>query len=312
MMRAMTRKFFFPILFLFLATQSELAAAQVLADQAAWRADLAAWRTVHEKQVSAADGWLSLVALDWLKPGLNAVGSDTACPVRLPASAPAHLGLITVSGKTVQLLSPNGGFPAGLLIDGQPARDTQLSTSEAAPSTLTLGTLSLVVLERGNRFVVRIKDAGSPARSSFHGLNWFPPNPALVVAARWIPFHPPQVEQIPTPLGNPLELPAPGLAMFLLNGRVYQLEPVVEDPQSRSLFFILRDTTSTRATFAGGRFLHTGLPDHGLSEPGTLVIDFNRLENPPCAYSSLATCPLAPEQNRLDESIEGGEKRFIP
>jgi len=212
----------------------------------------------------------------------------------------------------VQLLSPAGGFPAGLTINGQPAREIALSTSDAAPSTLAIGSLSMVVMERAGRFVLRIKDSSSEARTAFHGLNWFPPDPKLVIEARWIPYKPPQIVQIPTALGNSLQMPAPGVVLFLLNGDPVQLEPVLEDPQARSLLFILRDATSTSSTYPGGRFLHTQIPDHGLDQPGSLVLDFNRLENPPCAYTPYATCPLPPEQNRLDTAIEAGEKRYTP
>jgi uncharacterized protein (DUF1684 family) len=87
---------------------------------------------------------------------------------------------------------------------------------------------------------------------------------------------------------------------------------VVEDPKGHTLLFILRDATSTTTTYPGGRFLHTQTPDHGLDQPGTVVLDFNRLENPPCAYTDLATCPLPQEMNRLSLAIEAGEKRYTP
>jgi uncharacterized protein (DUF1684 family) len=41
-----------------------------------------------------------------------------------------------------------------------------------------------------------------------------------------------------------------------------------------------------------------------------VILDFNRLYNPPCAYTPYATCPLPPEQNKLKVAIEAGEKRF--
>ncbi|MDR3791946.1 MAG: DUF1684 domain-containing protein [Terracidiphilus sp.] len=287
-------------------------AAQTLSDPDAWRSDLQNWRALHEKSVSAPSGWLSLTALDWLKPGINSVGSDPTSLVHLPATAPARVGLITVSSKTVQLLSPAGGFPAGLTVNGQPAREDVLSTSDSAPSTIAIGSISMVIMERAGRFVARVKDSGSPARAAFHGLNWFPPDPKLVVLARWIPYNPVQTAEIPTALGNSLRLPAPGVAVMMLDDEIVQIEPVVEDPQFRSLLFILRDTTSTSSTYPGGRFLHTQIPDHGLDQPGTLVLDFNRLENPPCAYTPYATCPLPPQKNRLGVSIEAGEKRYTP
>ena len=74
--------------------------------------------------------------------------------------------------------------------------------------------------------------------------------------------------------------------------------------------FIFRDETRTSDTYPAGRFLTTALPDHGLNQPGTVVLDFNQAHNPPCAYTPYATCPLPPQQNRLAVSIPAGEKRF--
>lgn len=310
------------------------------ADSAQWQQELAAWRTEREKEISAPDGWLTLAGLEWLKPGINSIGSAADNRIRLPGTAPDHLGLLTIIGNNpkagtrkaasakanprkaapakpgsphttvVELLAPAGGFPAELTIDGKPAQEGQLSVDDAKPSIVAWRGLSLVVLQRGDRYVLRIKDANSPDRAGFHGLNWYAPDPHYRVTARWIPFHPPQVEQIPTVIGTTLQLEAPGLAMFPLGGKILHLEPVLEDPSDKTLFFILRDPTSKTATYGGGRFLHTGLPDHGLDQPGNLTLDFNRLENPPCAYTNYATCPLPPEQNRLEIDLQAGEKRY--
>lgn len=196
------------------------------------------------------------------------------------------------------------------MMDGKPAREGTLLVENAKPSTITWRGLSLVVLKRGDRFVLRIKDADSPVRTGFHGLNWYPAEPRYRVTARWIPFKPPLVEEISTVIGTKLKLPAPGLAMFLIDDKVQHLEPVLEDPSGKTLFFILRDATSKTTSYGGGRFLHSGLPDHGLDQPGNLTLDFNQLENPPCAYTNYATCPLPPMQNQLDVAIEAGEKRY--
>jgi uncharacterized protein (DUF1684 family) len=299
------------------------------AEPAQWRQDLDAWRAQREKEISAPSGWLSLAGLVWLKPGINSVGAGADNQIRLPEQAPARLGLLTVIGKAasgdssnanssnadsgnsiIQLLAPAGGFPPELTMDGKPAREGSLVVDNANPTTIAWHGLSLVVLKRGDRYVLRIKDGDSPARTSFHGLNWYAPDPNYRVSARWIPFRPAQVEEISTVIGTTLKLPAPGLAVFLLGGKVLHLEPVVEDPSGKTLFFILRDETSKTATYGGGRFLHTGLPDHGLDQPGSLVLDFNQLENPPCAYTDYATCPLPPEQNQLGVALKAGEQRY--
>lgn len=292
-------------------------------DDAARQQDLAAWRAQREHTISAPDGWLTLIGLEWLKPGINSVGAAQGNTIRLRAKAPDRIALFTVSGHTptrkkakrkqiVQLLAPFGGFPRGLTLDGRPARDGELTVSDQKPSMLAWHGLTLVVLRRADRYVLRIKDADSPARASFRGLNWYAPDPRLRVTARWIPFTPPRIEKIPTVLGNTLDLPAPGIAEFTLEGQTLRLEPVIEGGEQDRLFFILRDSTSATTTYGGGRFLRTGLPTNGLGRPGQLTLDFNRLENPPCAYTPYATCPLPPEQNRLPVALEAGEQRYAP
>ena len=86
-------------------------------DAAAWQRSQAAWRSQYERELAAPDGWLTLVGLEWLKTGVNTVGSAPENTIRLAADAPAHAGILTVSGKApdsvIQLLAPQGGFPAG-------------------------------------------------------------------------------------------------------------------------------------------------------------------------------------------------------
>jgi uncharacterized protein len=279
--------------------------------EAKWRESLLAWRAARDREVSAPDGWLTLVGLDWLKPGANSVGAAADCQIRVRAQAPAHLGLLTVSGDVVQLLAPAGGFPADLTVDGAPAREGPLTVEGDKASTIAWHGLSMVVLDRGGRYALRIKDADSPVRTGFHGLHWYDPDPRLRVTAQWTPFTPPRTEKIPTVIGTTLDLPSPGVAEFSIGGKQYRLQPVIESGDQHQLFFILRDETSATSTYGSGRFLHTALPDHGLDQPGALVLDFNELYNPPCAYTPYATCPLPPEENRLPVAIPAGEQRYM-
>ncbi len=284
--------------------------ATVSASDAAWRQELAAWRTQREHELSAPDSWLTLVGLEWLKPGINTFGTAADNSIRIRAQAPPHFGLLTVSGSTVQLLAPSIGFPADFQMDGKPAREGTLSANDAEPSTLTWHGLTMVVLPRGGRYALRIKDADSPTRTGFHGLHWYAPDARFRVTAKWIPYSPPHVEKIPTIIGTSLNMPAPGVAEFTLDGKTLRLEPVFEGGERDKLFFILRDATSKTTTYEAARFLHTGLPSDGVDKPGTLTLDFNELYNPPCAYTPYATCPLPPEQNRLAVAIEAGEQRY--
>ena len=273
-------------------------------------ADLLQWRADRAKSLSAPDGWLTLVGLEWLKPGKNAVGLATDNQVHLHGHAPDHLGVIEVSGSQLRLTAPAGGFPPGLMVDGKPAVEGPIHPDDNKASVISDDNLKLVVLHRGDRYALRIKDALSPTRTQFKGLHWYAPDASYRLTAKWIPFNPPHTEKIPTVLGTTLDMPAPGLAEFTLNGKTVQIEPVLEDPDSKDLFFIIRDATSHTTTYEASRFLYTDFPDHGLDKPGTLVLDLNRLQNPPCAYTPYATCPLPPFINRLAISIPAGEKRY--
>jgi hypothetical protein len=268
------------------------------------------WRSDRAKSLSGPAGWLTLVGLEWLKPGKNSVGLAADNSVRLKGTAPDHLGIIDVEGSKLTLLAPAGGFPKYFYLDGKPAQEAPLTTDDTKASVLSTDNLTLVILHRGDRFALRIKDSQSATRTGFKGLHWYPLEPKFRVTAKWIPFVPAHTEKIPTIIGTTLDMPAPGLAEFTLNGQTIQLEPVLEDPNAKELFFILRDATSHTTTYEAARFLYTAFPDHGLDQPGTVVLDFNRLQNPPCAYTPYATCPLPPFENRLAISIPAGEQRY--
>jgi uncharacterized protein (DUF1684 family) len=269
-----------------------------------------AWRAQRAKSLSGPDGWLTLVGLEWLKSGQNTVGLAADNTVRLKGHAPDHLGVIDVEGSQLQLKAPAGGFPKFLYVNGKPAQEGPLTSDDGKASVLSTENLTLVVLHRGDRFALRIKDAQAPTRVNFKGLHWYPLEAKYRITAKWIPFTPAHTEKIPTVIGTTLDMPAPGLAEFTLDGKTIQLEPVLEDPNAKELFFILRDATSHTTTYESARFLYTELPDHGLDQPGTVVLDFNRLQNPPCAYTPYATCPLPPYGNRLAIAIPAGEERY--
>ena len=280
-------------------------------DEGAWQSELTTWRAQRAAKLQAPEGWLSLIGLDWLREGDNSFGSDADNRIQIAAQTPAHIGVVRLEKGALRLLPPAGGFPKGLLVDGHAAREQALVSDDSEqPSKLTIGTLTIILIHRDDRFALRIKDPQAPTRVAFHGLRWYPPNAAYRIRARWIPYNPPKVLDIPTVLGTTTHLPAPGAVEFTIGGQTLRLEPVLEEPKSTELFFIMRDATSKTSTYGAGRFLYTSLPDHGVAEPGEVWLDFNRLVNPPCAFTAYATCPLPPPQNRLSIEIPAGERRY--
>ena len=82
---------------------------------------------------------------------------------------------------------------------------------------------------------------------------------------------------------------------------------IEEDTAAPTLFVMFADGTTGRETYGAGRFLDVPRP-----VDGRVTVDFNRAYNPPCAFNTLATCPLPPPQNKLELRIPAGEKTFPP
>jgi uncharacterized protein len=293
------------------SSQDQSSRDQNSKDQNSWQRDLLAWRAQRATGLQAPEGWLSLIALGWLKDGENSFGSAADSRVQIVAKVPEHIAVVRLEKASLRLLPPPEGFPKDLLVDGHPAKEQVLLADDTEkPTKLTIGTVTIIVIHRDDQFALRVKDLQAPTRTAFHGLRWYAPSPAYRVHARWIPYNPPKVLDIPTVLGTTTHMPAPGAAEFTIDGQVVRLEPVLEDPKATDLFFILRDATSKTTTYGSGRFLYTELPDHGVSQPGEVWLDFNQLVNPPCAFTAYATCPLPPTQNRLSVPIPAGEQRY--
>lgn len=234
----------------------------------------------------------------WLREGSNTVGSDPRSDVALP-SGPRDAGLVELRDGKVRLhLRPE----VSATINDKPLREAVLADDRGGrPDLVKIGGLTLFIIERSGRFAIRLKDKNSPMRRSFQGMVWFPVNRAWRVAARFTPdAHPMTVS---TAVGGREDYTSPGYVVFEMKGRRFRLTPVLETPRARQLFFNFKDRTSGKGTYPAGRFLYTDLP-----VGGTVVLDFNRAENPPCAVTPYATCPLPPKENRLDLAIEAGER----
>jgi uncharacterized protein len=274
--------------------------------------DNTAWRETHTADLLKPDGWLSLVGLEWLEPGDTSVGSAADNKIHLP-TGPAHLAVFHIEGEKVTLNPPAEGFPPDLLVAGAAAKSQPLhavGNKDKDSPRITIGALNMYVIRRETRFALRIKDAHSPAITGFHGLHWYAPDFSYRVTSKWIPYSPNKTIRLVTLVGTSYDQPVPGVAEFTLGGKTFRLEPVLEDPAVAKLFFILRDTTSATTTYGACRFLYTGFPSNGLDKTGELVLDFNHLENPPCAYTAFSTCPLPPPGNRLPIALPVGEKRY--
>ena len=268
-----------------------------------------AWQRDRLTRLTAPDGWLSLVGLEWLKVGTNRVGRAADNDVVLTVG-PAHLGVIMLAADGRMHLVLSDGVVA--TIAGTPQREAELiddvHAGTQAPTTVSFGSASFHVIDRDGRKALRVKDTEAPTRTHFLGLDYFPVDPAWRIEADWEPFAPPHALEIGTAIGTIDKVAVPGRAVFERDGRRYELLPYQEEPGGE-LFFVFADRTSGKETYGAARFLYAALPVGGLKEPGKLTLDFNRAYNPPCAFTPFATCPLAPPENRLDLAVTAGEKK---
>ena len=264
--------------------------------------EIETWRTQREVRLKAEGGWLSVAGLTWLKPGKNTFGSGPGLDVELPERVTVpNAGTLTLDGTKVRIALAQG---VEATLNGQPLTQAELKADTSGTSDVVkIGRVSLQVIERSGRYGIRMRDPEAPTRKAFHGLQWYPVSDKYRVTAKWIPYDPPKKLAIPNILGQVNEIPSPGKAVFTIDGREVTLEPVLEEPDDKELFFIFRDETAPRETYGAGRFLYAPMP-----KDGTIVLDFNKAYSPPCAFTRFATCPLPPRQNRLAVRIEAGEK----
>ena len=268
------------------------------------REEVLKWREQREARLKSDTGWLTLAGLFWLKEGDNRFGADPGNEIALPeGSAPARAGVLAFhDGRTVVTMAP--GVEAA--IGGKPVSRSELKPdSSGSPDILALGRLTMQVIKRGDKYGIRLKDTESKARKEFTGLRWYPIDDSYRVTARFVPYDPPRMIMVPTVLGTTEEMPCPGKAVFTIKGREMSLEPVIEEPGAEELFYIFKDETSGEQTYPAGRFFYTAMP-----KDGSVVLDFNKAYNPPCAFTPYATCPLPPAQNRLKARIEAGELNY--
>jgi len=291
----MENKFALCLVTIVISLGSVLAQSDYVKDVEKWRSDEAA-------DLKKEDGWLTVAGLFWLKDGVNTVGAGSQFDVRLSDNfTQGKLGEIEFKNGVATLKVADG---VEAKCDGKPVSTMDLVSDEKGkPTEIRVGSQMFYLIRREDRFGIRLKDNQSKARVEFKGQNWFPVNESYRVPARLEALPEPKELMVPNVLGGHFKMKSPGLLRFTLQGQGYSLQPVLQD--DGSLFIIFRDASNSGETYSAGRFLNADKPVDGKT-----TLDFNKAENPPCAFTPFATCPLPPEGNDLAVAIKAGEKRY--
>ena len=279
-------------------TGSVKAAAQPTTPDAAYVQSYEKWKA--EEIADLKENWLPLAGLYWLKPGANTFGAATDNAIVFP-KGPTHAGEFDLQSKevSVKLLPEGHAMIAGKMQISTAKLDPDVS---GHPTVIEMGSLRFYVIVRGERVGIRLKDMESPSIAKFKGLTFYPLDLNYRVTATWEPANGKQTIDVPNVLGDVKPVPVAGMVVFEINGQRQRLTALGGDP-SKGLSFVFNDLTAKTNTYPGGRFLDTDPVANG-----TVILDFNRAYNPPCAVTPYATCPLAPKENRLTVAIPAGEK----
>ena len=246
------------------------------------------WKTDREQDLANPYGWLALVSLDWLPD----------VPTRYPG-----LPGVWWQDRDAAYLDPQG---AEMSYEGAPVTEVQRFelVNSGLGTRVAAGDLEIEIARRSG-YLIRVHDPKAPVLQAFRGVPAYQPNPDWVISGTYEPFEQPR----PTTVGAVVPglshvYTAPGLVRFEHDGAEHTLTAFNGKGRPGTLSILFTDATSGVTTYPANRSLAVPSP----AEDGTVVLDFNRAVNLPCAFTDFATCPLPPEGNHLPFAVEAGEQ----
>ncbi len=275
------------------------------ADRLSHQQEIDQWRTARAERLRQDDGWLTLVGLMPLQPGSQTFGSAADNDLVFPEKAPARAGTISWNDSELMLTAHE---EAGVLVNGTaagPAAVALQTDAQEERSLVQIGDLSFFIIDREGKLYVRLKDARATTLLQFDGMDNYPVQYDWRITGRFEAFDEPQILSVPNVLGYVSQEECPGELVFERNGATHRLRPM--NASGGQLFVVFGDRTNGQDTYGGGRFLYVD----AVTDPDSVVIDFNRAYNPPCVFTPYATCPLPPEGNSLDLEVLAGERAFV-
>ena len=153
-----------------------------------------------------AHGQRALLAQAGRRPG------SAATPERCLAAGPntwlARARSSSRDGKATFHPSPG----AKITCNGTPFEAGEIhSDAGGHADILAVGDVKLILLKRGDRLALRLKDNQSPFRASFAGLRWYPPRADWRIEARFVAFPTPTKLVMDTIVGGSDEAESPAM-----------------------------------------------------------------------------------------------------
>ncbi|SHM04759.1 DUF1684 domain-containing protein [Streptomyces yunnanensis] len=250
------------------------------------------WREGRLAAVTGSYGPLALAGTYWLADHPD--GRIAGLPGRWTVAA---------DGAAVLL---EAGPEDGLTVDGAPAAGAHRLDQDAGPAAARVGhgARRLVVLRREGLWAVRDFDPGAPARRAFAGIDAYPYEERWVRPGLFRPYGERRTVQVANADGQERGFVLGGELAFPLDGDEHTLQVAVEP--DGSLWAVLADATSGTDSYRF-RFLRPPAP----AADGTVPVDLNRTQLPPCAFADHFICPFPPPGNTLPFALRAGERNAL-
>jgi uncharacterized protein (DUF1684 family) len=260
------------------------------------------WDANRVVRLKSETGWLNLAGLFWLDEEKNTFGTGKENKFVFPAGTITEKGGYFVrEGSKVTLIA---NYKTDIKVNGVSAQEALVFHPDSSlVPTMSYGDLRWSIIQREDRIGVRLRNLKSENISHFKGIERFPIDINWRIKAKLIKDKKIKTIPISNVLGQTIQTKIAGKLIFSINNIEYQLDALDEDEE---LFVIFGDKTNVDETYPAGRFVYASKPD----KLGFTYLDFNKAYNPPCAFTSFATCPLPPKQNILPIKITAGEKVF--
>ena len=244
---------------------------------------------------------MSLAGLYWIKEGEQTFGSNVENDIVFPKEFDRKLGVITKNGDDVSISAHKTGLYS---IDNQSLMQSKLtSDAEGKATMMNWKSYFWYLIKRGDQYAIRLKDTLSENRLNLRSVPSFQPSKRWIKQAKYIHADPDASIAITNVIGITYDSKFMGTLTFEHKGENFQL--LATDGGNNTLFIVFADQTNGKETYGGGRFLYVLMPD----EDQMAIVDFNKAENPICAFSDYATCPLPPRENYLPFIVNAGEKK---
>ena len=241
--------------------------------------------------------YLQLIGLFSLDSLDNTLGKDSSNKLTLDIeSLPDMIGTISVYQDSI-IFSAHEGVSIKTSKDSLVDKLSLVLDEYGSSEKLFHERLNWQIITRAGKLYLRVWDTENPMVEKFKGYQIYDLDPDYIVEGQFTYYETAKEEAVNSELGVKTNTNFIGNINFKFKGNSHQLDV------GRQGFTMVYDETSGDETYGGGRYIYLDLP----KTDSLITLDFNRLYNPPCAFSKFTTCLYPPQQNQLPFKIEAGE-----